>query len=57
MIDPFSLCRVQCSVCCKWRIVTYELLQQVSKDTQWTCQQLRWVTRPQSTVQRVAHQI
>ena len=34
-------CRVQCSLCCKWRIVTYEALQQVSKDTSWTCRQLR----------------
>ena len=42
--DGFYICcRIQCSVCCKWRIVTYEVLQQVSKDTSWTCRQLRWV--------------
>ena len=34
-------CRVQCSLCCKWRIVTYEALQQVCKATSWTCFQLR----------------
>ena len=34
-------CRVQCSLCCKWRIVTYEALQQVCKATSWTCLQLR----------------
>ena len=53
VIDHFLLCRVQCSMCSKWRIVTYELLQQVSKDTQWTCQQLRWVSLPWSTVHRL----
>lgn len=37
----WGACRVQCSQCCKWRIVTYEALQQVSKDTSWTCRQLR----------------
>ena len=36
-------CRVQCSLCCKWRIVTYEALQQVCKATSWTCLQLRSV--------------
>ena len=41
VMDSDMPCRVQCSLCCKWRIVTYEALQQVSKDTSWTCRQLR----------------
>ena len=34
-------CRIQCSLCVQWRIITYDTLLQVRSDASWTCAQLR----------------
>lgn len=38
-------CRVQCSICGKWRIITYEVLL-AAKDADWSCRQLRHAPLP-----------
>jgi CW-type Zinc Finger len=33
--------RVQCSACSKWRILTFDAMQAIEADAEWTCSQLR----------------
>lgn len=37
----YGWCRIQCSLCAQWRIISYETLLQVRSDATWTCEQLR----------------
>ena len=41
MIYENCVCRIQCNLCAKWRIISYDTMV-AARDDDWTCKQLRW---------------